>query len=256
MSLHRFADAPSTARGCAARILELLGAALKERGTATLAVSGGTSPKLMFEIFARSRLAWEKVHLFFVDERVVPPTDPQSNFKLANDTWLGIRPSVSPHVHRVQTELGAEEAARDYQAEIRRHFKLQDGEMPRFDVIHRGMGPDGHTASLFPGQPLIGSSKTANSKTGISETKDRAGIAAAVWAEKMGDVKLDQWRVTLLPGVLEAAAHTVVLATGADKAAALKAVLRGPYDPLQHPAQIARESAEWFVDQTAAADLI
>jgi 6-phosphogluconolactonase len=229
MNVHRFADAPAAAQGCAARVLELLTAALKERGEATLAISGGSSPTPMFGIFARAGFGWERVHLFFVDERVVPPTDSQSNFKLANDTWLALRASPSPHVHRVQTELGAEEAARDYQAEIRRHFKLQDGEMPRFDVIHRGMGPDGHTASLFPGEPMIGNHK---------------GIAAALWVEKM-----HQWRVTLLPGVLEAAMHTVVLAPGADKAPVLKAVLQGAYDPNAYPAQIARETAEWFVDQ-------
>jgi 6-phosphogluconolactonase len=232
MNLHRFTDATAAAQGCAARVMEVLGAAMRERGAAALAVSGGTSPKLMFDIFAHSGFAWERVHLFFVDERVVPPTDPQSNFKLANDNWLLLRASPSPHVHRVQTELGAEEAARDYQAEIRRHFKLQEGEMPRFDVIHRGMGPDSHTASLFPGEPLI---------------QNRTGIAAAVWVEKM-----HQWRVTLLPGVLEAARNTVILATGSDKAAALQATLYGPYDPGAHPAQIARESAEWFVDPAAA----
>jgi 6-phosphogluconolactonase len=244
MTLHRFADAPGAARGCAARILELLRDAVKERGSATLAVSGGSSPKLMFEIFAKSASAnsgstrsgfdWEPVHLFFVDERAVPPTDPQSNFKLANDAWLAACPS-SPHVHRVQAELGAEEAARSYQSELRRHFKLQDGQMPHFDVIHRGMGPDGHTASLFPGEPLI---------------KDRTGTCAAVWAKTM-----NQWRVTLLPAVLEAARHTVVLAPGADKASALESTINGSYDPTQHPAQIARETAEWFVDRAAAAGL-
>jgi 6-phosphogluconolactonase len=233
MNLHRFPDAPAAARGCAARILELLKTTLREREAAALAVSGGTSPKMMFEIFARSAFAWERVHLFFVDERVVPTTDPQSNYKLANDSWLSQTKVPSPHVHRVQTELGPKEAARDYQAEIRRHFKLQDGEMPRFDVIHRGMGPDSHTASLFPGEAAI---------------EDRAGLVASVWVEKM-----HQWRVTLLPAVLEAARNTVVLAAGADKAAALAATLDGAYDPMQHPAQIARESAEWFVDQAASA---
>jgi len=234
MNLHLFPDAPAAAQGCAARVLELLAAAVKEHGSATLAISGGTSPKLMFGIFARTSFAWERVHLFFVDERVVPPTDPQSNYKLANDTWLSLGAS-SPHVHRVQTELGAEEAARDYQAELLRHFE-QTGRKA-LDVIHRGMGPDSHTASLFPGEPLI-------------KNRDAQMLVKNVWVEKM-----KQWRVTLLPGVLEAARHTVVLATGADKADALAATLHGPYDPSAHPAQIARDTAEWFVDQTAAAEI-
>src|SRR5580700_5149998 len=126
MNLHLFPDAPAAAKGCAARVLELLVAAIRERGSATLAVSGGSSPKPMFEAFARVDVGWERVHLFFVDERAVPPTDPQSNFKLANDTWLSPSAFPSPNVHRIQTELGAEVAARDYQSEIRRHFKLQE----------------------------------------------------------------------------------------------------------------------------------
>jgi 6-phosphogluconolactonase len=238
MNVHHFADAPAAARGCAARILELLTAAIEQRGTATLAVSGGTSPKLMFEIFARSGFAWERVQLFFVDERVVPPTDPQSNFKLANDAWLSQCAFPAANIHRVQTELGAEEAARVYGEDI---LRRQGGRKaaPSLDVIHRGMGPDSHTASLFPGQPLI---------------QNHTDIAAAVWVEKMGEVKIHQWRVTLLPAVLEAARHTVILVTGPDKAAALRAVLEGPYDPMRHPAQIAREGAEWFVDQAALPD--
>jgi len=104
--------------------------------------------------------------------------------------------------------------------------------MPRFDVVHRGMGPDAHTASLFPGEPLI---------------EDRSGIAAAVWVEKF-----QQWRITLLPGVLLAARHTALLVTGGDKTAALRSVLHQPFDPLHYPAQIASgPGAVWFVDVAA-----
>ena len=122
--------------------------------------------------------------------------------------------------------MGAQEAARGYQEEIRRYFHLRDGELPAFDVIHRGMGPDGHTASLFPGDPHV---------------EDRTGVAAAVWVEKF-----HQWRVTLLPGVLEAARHSVMLVTGSDKAAMLETVLHG--DRIQYPAQIAAHQAEWYVE--------
>ena len=220
MSVLRHEDAKAAAEACAARILELLH---KADGRATLAISGGSSPKLMFEIFARTMFPWERVQLFWVDERVVPPDDAQSNFKLANDAWL--RPVGFPeaNIHRVRAELGAVESARLYEEEIRRVFVLKDGELPRFDVIHRGMGPDGHTASLFPGDPHL---------------NDHTGIAAAVWVEKMGS-----WRVTLLPGVLEAAKHTVMLVTGKDKTEVLAKVLAGE----DYPAGIASGDAEWFV---------
>jgi 6-phosphogluconolactonase len=112
-------------------------------------------------------------------------------------------------------------------------MKLAAGELPVFGVIQRGMGPDGHTASLFPGEPLIA---------------DRTGIATAVWVEKM-----TQHRVTLLPGVLEKARHTLCLATGAEKATALNAVLRGPSAPMQTPSQVASPDMAWYIDKDAAA---
>ena len=191
----------------------------------------------MFEVFSRTAFPWDKVHLFWVDERIVPPTDPQSNYKLAFDTWLGPARFPPANIHRVEAELGPEEAARRYQEDLRRHFQLQGSRLPQFDVIHRGMGPDGHTASLFAGEPLIA---------------DRTGLAAPVWVEKM-----KQWRVTLLPGVLEAARHTVMLVTGSDKASMLRQVVEGPYHPQEHPAQIATRivPTSWFLDDAASAEL-
>jgi 6-phosphogluconolactonase len=232
MKVQRFTGAAEAAQACAESILLKLDRAMEERGAAYLAVSGGTSPKPMFEMFGRRAFAWDRVHLFWVDERVVPPTDSQSNYKLANDAWLIPAKFPAANVHRVITELAPEAAAERYSDEIRGCVR-PNTPVPRFDVIHRGMGPDGHTASLFPGEPLIA---------------DRGGVAAAVWVEKM-----HQWRVTLLPGVLEAARHTVMLVTGADKAAMLKTVLTADYDATQYPAQIAslKNEAEWFVDAAA-----
>jgi 6-phosphogluconolactonase len=236
---HRYPDSHGAAEACAERVLDLMRAAIAERGTAALAISGGSSPKPMFQSFARSAFPWERVHLFWVDERAVPPTDEQSNFKLASDTWLTQAKFPSANIHRIQTEFAPDEAARLYREEIRRHFNLAEGELPPFDVIHRGMGPDGHTASLFPGSPLI---------------EDRTRIAAATWVEKM-----HQWRITLLPTVLEAARHTVMLVTGADKAQMLRTVLEGPYDPQQTPAQIGSgtpdNQTDWFLDEAAASAL-
>jgi 6-phosphogluconolactonase len=230
-----------TAAACAAQIIEWLSDAIRVRGKATLAISGGSSPRAMFGIFAAAPLPWEKVHLFWVDERSVPPTSADSNFKLANDAWLSLAP-VKPVIHRIAAELPPAEAAERYAVEIREFFATENGPLasaglPSFDVIHRGMGPDSHTASLFPGE-----SKIREYLLG-----DRSGIAAAVWVEKFR-----MWRVTLLPGVLEQARHTAMLVTGADKREALEAVLNGPTDPLSHPAQIAASSAVWFADAAAA----
>jgi len=231
--LRKFADAEGAATACAQQILDWLREALESGGLASLAISGGSSPRRMFEIFAGTRFEWERVHLFWVDERAVPPSDAQSNFKFAQDAWL--RPGNFPatNIHRVLAELDPPEAAVRYGEEIQKYFGLPAGEPPHFDVIHRGMGPDAHTASLFPGEPLI---------------EDRSGIAAGVWVEKF-----KQWRITLLPGVLLAARHTALLVAGSDKTAALRSVLNEPFDPLRYPAQIASgPGTVWFVDTAAA----
>ena len=175
------------------------------------------------------------MHIFWVDERCVPPTDAASNYKLADD-YL-IHPAHIPprNVHRVLGELTPADGGRTIRGRDPRILRLDEGEMPRFDVVHRGMGPDAHTASLFPGEPLI---------------DDREGIAAAVYAEKF-----HQWRVTLLPGALLAAKHTVFLVAGDDKAEAVRAVFQEEYDPKKYPAQIASHHGRgvtWFLDEAAA----
>jgi 6-phosphogluconolactonase len=223
-------DPQQAAEACARFILSML----EGKPKSTLAISGGSSPKIMFEIFAKTQFSWDRVHLFWVDERGVPPEDAQSNFKLANDHWLIPGRFPKANVHRIQAELAPELAAQRYVEEIRSVFGPG---LPNFDVIHQGMGPDGHTASLFPGQPLI---------------QDRTGIAAAVWVEKF-----KQWRITLLPGVLLAARSTAMLVTGADKTEALDAVLHGPFDPQTYPSQIiAREGRDvhWFLEESLASN--
>ncbi|HYL35792.1 MAG TPA: 6-phosphogluconolactonase [Bryobacteraceae bacterium] len=237
MSIHAFIyeDARESAAKCAAKILDLLTAALAAAPRATLAVSGGGTPKLMFAEMAKARFDWDPVHLFWVDERGVPPTDPQSNYKLAKDSFLDPAHFPARNVHRIQAELPPEQAARLYSEEIREFFRLQAGQLPQFDIIHRGMGPDAHTASLFPGEPAI---------------DDLENLAAAVYVEKFR-----QWRITLLPGVLLAARQTIMLVAGEDKAEPLRAVLDGPYDPKRYPVQIATHDGHtvmWFLDRAAA----
>jgi len=228
-------DAAGAAEACARHVIALLEDALVRRDLATFAASGGSTPKLLFDRLAASAFRWDRVHLFWVDERSAPPTDDASNYKLAYGHLIGPAHIPEANIHRIHGELDPAEAAARYVAGIRRFFKLDGAELPRFDVVHRGIGPDAHTASLFPGSPLI---------------DDRTGIAAAVFAPQF-----NQWRVTLLPGVLEAARNTVLLAAGADKAEALRAVFAEPYDPKKYPAQIGAREAVWFLDSSSAAGL-
>ncbi|MFL6352237.1 MAG: 6-phosphogluconolactonase [Bryobacteraceae bacterium] len=229
------ADAQSAADACAAYILDTLSKTLKSQARATLAISGGTTPRLLFSKLAKSGFDWSNVHFFWVDERCVPPSDDQSNFKLANETLLVPANIHKNNVHRIHGELLPDEAASHYIAEIEEFFALEDHQFPEFDILHRGIGPDAHTASLFPGEPLI---------------DNRTGIAAAVWVEK-----LRSHRVTLLPGVLLAGRHTVLQVAGDDKAEAVRNVLKGPEDPHKYPCQIAvrgSDRAVWFLDKAAA----
>jgi 6-phosphogluconolactonase len=232
---HALPDATAAAEACAHHVTNLLEEVLSGQEFVTFAVSGGSTPKVLFQKLVASKFRWDHVHLFWVDERMVPPTDPASNYKLADD-YL-IKPAHIPQrqVHRICGEMAPKTAAVRYVEEIRDFFGLEEGEMPRFDVVHRGMGPDAHSASLFPGEPLI---------------DDREGIAAAVFVPKF-----NQWRVTLLPGALLAAKHNVFLVTGPDKAEAVRAVFKEEYDPKQYPAQIASHHGRgvtWFLDEKAA----
>lgn len=231
-------DAAHAAEACANHAMRVLERPLADRGVATMALSGGGTARLLFEKMLAADFPWKRVHFFWVDERGVPPSDPASNYGAAERDFL--RPAGIPpeHVHRIRGELAPELAAAGYVREIRDFFQLREGELPRFDVLHLGMGPDAHTASLFPGDPLI---------------EDRQHIAAATYNRKF-----EQWRLTLLPGPLLSAGSTVFLAAGADKQEALRAVLRGPYDPMKYPAQLVERNGvnvTWFLDQPAAGSL-
>lgn len=231
-------DAAGSATQCAGYLYDALRAAVAAQGRATFAISGGNTPAPMFRKLAASGLDWSKIHVFWVDERCVPPTQAQSNFKSAEENLLKPAKVPQSNIHRVFGELPPEDAATKYVQEITDWFGLKEGELPVFDIIHRGMGADAHTASLFPGEPLI---------------SDNTHIAAHVWVEKL---KMD--RVTLLPGVLRKGRQTVLQAVGADKAEPLYEVLYGPEDIHRFPCQIATrdsDTAIWFLDRAAAAKL-
>ncbi len=228
-------DPQGAARACSGAISGILKDTLAERRTATLAVSGGSTPKLMMDDLATSDLDWTRVHIFFVDERPVPPGDEQSNFTLC-ETHL-LKPAGVPeaNVHRIRGERPPEEAADAYKSEICDFFGLKQGEKPRFDVIQCGVGPDCHTASLFPGEPAI---------------DDMDALVGALPVAKMS-----QTRITMLPAVLLNARYLVVLATGSDKADAIGHAVLDPYNPKQFPAQLVIRAvqSELFLDNASAA---
>jgi 6-phosphogluconolactonase len=232
---HPYPTPDAAAEACAHHILGLLSEALAGKEFASLAISGGSTPKLLFDKMVAMRFDWSRVHFFFVDERMVPPTDPESNYKLANEHLF--LPARIPrlHVHRIEGELPHERAVARYVHDIQKFFDLDEGKLPHFDVIHQGTGPDSHTASLFPGDSLI---------------DDRDRIAAATYSYSKKN-----WRVTLLPGALLAARHNVFLVTGDDKAEAVHNVFEGDYDPKKYPAQIVTHHGRkvaWFLDNAAA----
>jgi 6-phosphogluconolactonase len=231
-------DPRAAADACAQHISALLEQALSGQEHATLAVSGGSTPKLLFQSMVASRFRWPRVHLFFVDERCVPPNDPESNYRLANENLITPAHIPPAQVHRIPAEIKPETAAQKYVDDIRNFFGLEEGQQPHFDVVQFGMGPDAHTASLFPGEPSI---------------DDRDGIAAALYVQKMS-----KWRVTLLPGTLLAAKNAVFLVAGPDKAQAVGDVFHQEFDPKHYPAQlISRQGrrVSWFLDQAAAAEI-
>ncbi len=238
MTMHPYSDPSEAAQACCDYMLAAIAAARAIRKVAAIAVSGGSTPKLLFQAMAAQTFDWTGVHWFFVDERCVAPDDTQSNYRLAKENFFDLARFPEAQVHRVKGEIDPQQAAAEYAADVQRFFG--SGE-PRFDVMQHGMGADAHTASLFPGEPLI---------------QDNENVAAAVYNER-----LKQWRVTLLPRVIRAARHTAFLVCGADKSGAIAEVLYGPYDPMQYPSQLAalpdgeREIA-WFVDDEAATDAL
>jgi 6-phosphogluconolactonase len=232
--------AEEVARAAAERFVELAQAAVGERGRFAAALSGGSTPRRAYELLAgedyRGRVDWPRAHLFFGDERMVPPDDSESNYRMAGEALLSRVPIPPENVHRINGLGDALANARLYEDELRTFFN--DDAWPRFDLVLLGMGDDGHTASLFPGTAAL---------------DERAAWVAANWVEKF-----NAYRVTLTAPAINRAAHVLFLVTGAGKAEALGEVLRGEPDPRRLPSQLIRPldgALEWLVDRAAAARL-
>jgi 6-phosphogluconolactonase len=213
--------------------------AIAARGRFLLVLSGGSTPKALYELLATpayaARIDWTRTHVFWGDERCVPPDDRSSNYRMAREALLDRVPIPPASIHRMRGEDPPQAAADAYQADLR---QVCGPGTPRFDVVLLGMGDNGHTASLFP------------NLTAVRET------SRWVVAEYVGEVKM--WRITMTPPLLNAAARVLFLVVGADKAPMLKRVLEGPRDVDALPAQVVSPTDGvllWLIDQAAAAAL-
>jgi 6-phosphogluconolactonase len=231
-------DANALAETLAGVISREVATAIAARGDCALALAGGTTPKAAYLLLAaaplRDGVAWANVRFFFGDERCVGPDDPQSNYKMAYDALLGPLGISPARIFRMRGEDEPARAARDYAAILQREL----GDQPALDLLMLGMGPDGHTASLFPGSDPF---------------EDDALLVRAPYVAKMAT-----FRLTVTPRVINASRQVVVATTGAEKAAALATALEGPRDPVHCPIQaVSPRSGRilWLVDRAAASDL-
>jgi 6-phosphogluconolactonase len=244
-SLRIVADGAELARAAADEVVRRAGEAVRARGRFTFVLSGGSTPRSLFKLLAdpadifRDRIEWSAVHVFWGDERHVPPDHPDSNYRMAREALLDHVPIPAANVHRIRAENpDAAEAAALYDAELRAVFALADGGFPRFDLILLGLGPDGHTASLFPGNAAV-------------HEQQRRVIAPFV-------AKFAAYRITLTAPVINGAAEVIFLVSGEDKAEALAAVLEGERQVDRYPAQVVRPDDGmllWLVDRAAAQGL-
>jgi len=216
--------------------------AVAQRARFTIVLSGGSTPKSLYNLLAtnaRTALPWDRMFFFWGDERHVPPTDPDSNYRMADETLLSKIPVPAGNVFRIKAENpDAAAVAEAYEQTILKFFQLKSGEVPNFDLILLGMGPDGHTASLFPGTTAL---------------QDKSHLVVANWVEKM-----KTHRITLTLPVLNAARCVTFLVSGTDKASVLRTVLEEDVPEEQYPSKLVRPAAGkliWLLDRAAASQL-
>jgi 6-phosphogluconolactonase len=239
-----FPDKRELVRAEAERVVTLAEDAIRARGRCLVALSGGSTPRPLYELLAAPHIAtqidWSRVHLFWGDERCVPPDHADSNYRMTREALIDHVPLPHDNVHRIRGEDPPEEGAMAYERLLREFFGPADPPPRTFDLVLLGMGRDGHTASIFPGTPA---------------TTEAQRWAMAVHVE----APRDMWRVTLTTVVLNAAADVTFLVAGAEKASRLREVLEPGlrHDP-PLPAQLVkpvRGALHWMVDVAAGAEL-
>ncbi len=236
------ADSTEVARRAAERFVEIAREAINANNRFSVALAGGSTPKKLYELLAsdeyREQIEWPKAHIFFGDERCVPPDDAESNCRMANEAMLSRVPIPPQNVHRMIGEGDAVANARLYENKLRTYFEAE--QWPRFDLVLLGMGDDGHTASLFPGSQAL---------------QENAAWVTANWVEKF-----QSFRLTLSAPAINHAAHVLFLITGAGKSARLAEVIKGELDTNRLPSQLVQpqqsgRTLEWLIDKDAAVNL-
>ncbi len=234
-----FKDPESLALEAARRIASVVELAIKERAVCSIALSGGETPRLVYRQLAGSELSravdWGRVHVFFGDERLVPPAHPQSNFGMAERELLSHIAIPEKNINRIRGELSSDDAVRDYRTRLDEYF---GGALPRFDLILLGLGGDGHTASLFPGSPAI--------------RADRETVSSS-----RAPVPPEQ-RVTLTLPVINNAREIMFLVSGENKASIVRDVLGANLRGNRLPATMVnpeRGEIIWLLDSAAASQL-
>ena len=236
--IRRHASLEALSIAAAEELAELARAAVAQRGTFSIALSGGSTPKRMFQLLAakgRAALPWDNIELWWGDERAVPPDHADSNYRMTRENLIDPLAIDAARVHRIHGEDEPAAAAAAYEREL---FAAL-GNPPVFDLVLLGMGSDGHTASLFPDSPALG--------------ETRAGVVANPVDSPLTKGKAT--RITLTAPALSAGRTIRFLCGGADKADALVAVLEGPRNPTRYPSQLIGGAVAWLVDEAAAAKL-
>ncbi len=236
-----YPDIDTLSQQAAQHIVRIAQESIVTRGRFTIALSGGTTPRELYSLLGtepyRSQIDWNLVHIFWGDERCVPADSPDSNYHMADEVLLSKIPISALQIHRMPADQPDRDAASQaYTVEMQRSFGTND--IPDFDLIQLGMGPEGHTASLFPHLPSL-------------HEQRRLVMPVSV-------PKPPPDRLTFTPPLLNAARTILFLVTGSEKADALQAVLEGPYQPDEYPAQIVRPTngeVVWMVDKDAAKNI-
>jgi 6-phosphogluconolactonase len=242
VELRRLTTPQDLFQAAAEEVIRAATDAVAQRGRFTIALSGGSTPKNLYTLIAANAsagLPWDQMFFFWGDERHVPPDHPDSNYRVAKESLLSKVPVPPANIFPIPAENpDASAAAEAYEQTVRKFFALGPGEFPRFDLILLGMGPDGHTASLFP-------------ETAALQEKSR--LVVANWVEK-----LNASRITLTLPVLNAARCVAFLVSGTDKAAVLHEVLEGSAPAEKYPSKLVRPTDGrliWFIDRAAASQL-